>query len=116
MSNSDCLFCKILQDEIPAEFVYESEHAVAFRDISPQAPTHILIIPRKHIATINDIAAEDAEVIGNLFLAAKQIALQEGLDDAGYRVVMNCNEAAGQTVFHLHLHLLGGRRLSWPPG
>ena len=116
MSSSDCLFCKILRGEIPADYVFESEHVVAFRDINPQASTHVLIIPRQHIATINDISEQDVEVVGNLFLAAKQIAAQEGLADAGYRVVMNCNEAAGQTVFHLHLHLLGGRRLSWPPG
>lgn len=116
MSSSDCLFCKILGGEIPTEFVFESEHAVAFHDINPQAPTHVLIIPRRHIATINDVKADDAEIVGHLFLAAKQIAAQEKLADAGYRVVMNCNEAAGQTVFHLHLHLLGGRRLRWPPG
>ena len=116
MNNSDCLFCKILREEIPTDFVFESEHAVAFRDINPQAPTHVLIIPRKHVATINDIHVDDADIVGNLFLAAKQIAAQEKLADAGYRVVMNCNEAAGQTVFHLHLHLLGGRRLGWPPG
>lgn len=116
MNNSDCLFCKILREEIPTDFVFESEHAVAFRDINPQAPTHVLIIPRKHIATINDIDTDDAEIVGNLFLAAKQIAVQEDLAHAGYRVAMNCNEAAGQTVFHLHLHMLGGRRLDWPPG
>ena len=116
MNSSDCLFCKILKNEIPADFIFESEHAVAFRDINPQAPTHALIIPRQHIATINDLNAENADIVGNLFLAAKEIAGQEGLADAGYRVVMNCNEGAGQTVFHLHLHLLGGRGLNWPPG
>ena len=116
MNSSDCLFCKILKNEIPADFIFDSEHAVAFRDINPQAPTHALIIPRQHIATINDLNAENADIVGNLFLAAKEIAGQEGLADAGYRVVMNCNEGAGQTVFHLHLHLLGGRGLNWPPG
>ena len=112
----DCLFCKIVAGEIPADIVYESETAIAFRDINPQAPTHVLIIPRKHIATINDISVEDQQIVGSLFTAAKAIAAAEGLADDGYRVVMNCNEAAGQTVFHIHLHLLGGRGLGWPPG
>lgn len=116
MSVEDCLFCKIAAREIPADVIYESEHAVAFRDINPQAPTHVLIIPRKHISTINDLQAEDAAVVGQLFLAAQQIAADEGTADAGYRVTMNCNAAAGQTVFHVHLHLLGGREFRWPPG
>ncbi len=113
---SDCLFCKILAGEIPADIVYESETAVAFRDINPQAPTHVLIIPRKHISTINDITADDESIVGSLYSAAREIAAQEGLADEGYRAVMNCNEAAGQTVFHIHLHLIGGRQLTWPPG
>ena len=116
MSESNCLFCKILAGEIPADIVYESETAIAFRDINPQAPTHVLIIPRKHIARINDIGEDDQSIVGSLFSAAREIAAIEGMADEGYRVVMNCNEAAGQTVFHIHLHLLGGRDLGWPPG
>lgn len=116
MANQDCLFCKILSGEIPADVIYESDTAIAFRDINPQAPTHALIIPRKHIATINDIDEEDHALVGGLYAAAKEIALREGFSEEGYRAVMNCNEAAGQTVFHIHLHLLGGRQLGWPPG
>ena len=116
MSTADCLFCKIIAGEIPADIVYESDAAIAFRDINPQAPTHVLVIPRKHIATINDLQVGDEAVVGNLFLAAKEIAADEGIAKPGFRVAMNCNEAAGQTVFHLHLHLLGGRQLGWPPG
>ncbi len=113
---TNCLFCKILAGEIPADMVYESETAIAFRDINPQAPTHVLIIPRKHIATINEIGEDDQQIVGSLYSAAREIAAAEGLSDDGYRAVMNCNEAAGQTVFHIHLHLLGGRALRWPPG
>ena len=111
----DCLFCKILAGEIPAELVYESETAVAFRDVNPQAPTHVLVIPRKHIATINAIGEDDQAIIGSLYSAAREIAAQEGIADDGYRAVMNCNEGAGQTVFHIHLHVLGGRPMGWPP-
>lgn len=114
--SSDCLFCKILAGEIPADLVYESETAVAFRDINPKAPTHVLVIPRKHISTINDIEPDDQEIIGSLYLAAKEIAAQAGIADDGYRAVMNCNEDAGQSVFHIHLHVMGGRVLAWPPG
>ncbi len=113
---SDCLFCKIVDGEIPADIVFESETAVAFRDINPQAPTHVLVIPRKHIATINDIKPADEAIVGSLYSAAREIAEAEGIADAGYRAVMNCNEQAGQTVFHIHLHVLGGRSLGWPPG
>jgi histidine triad (HIT) family protein len=116
MSESNCLFCKILAGEIPADIVYESDTAIAFRDINPQAPTHVLIIPRKHIARINDIGEDDQSIVGSLYSAAREIAAAEGLADDGYRAVMNCNEAAGQTVFHIHLHLLGGRDMGWPPG
>jgi len=116
MTESDCLFCKIVAGDIPADIVYESDTAVAFRDLNPQAPTHVLIVPRQHIATINDIDDEQQALVGSLFAAAKSIAADEGLANDGYRVVMNCNEAAGQTVFHIHLHLLGGRTLTWPPG
>jgi len=111
----DCLFCKILAGEIPADVVYESDTAIAFRDINPQAPTHVLVIPRKHIATINHIDQEDQAVVGSLYTAAREIAASEGIAEHGYRAVMNCNEAAGQTVFHIHLHVLGGREMGWPP-
>jgi histidine triad (HIT) family protein len=110
---SDCLFCKIVSKEIPSDRVDEGGDWVAFRDINPQAPTHILIIPRKHFSTVNDI---DGESAGVLVEAAKKIAAAEGLSEAGYRLVFNCQAGAGQTVFHVHLHLLGGRPLTWPPG
>ncbi len=113
---SECIFCKIAQGEIPAEVVHETDQLVAFRDLNPQAPTHILVIPRKHIATLNDLEAEDAELMGRLYLAAKEIAAAEGIAERGYRTVVNCNPEAGQTVFHIHLHLLGGRSMGWPPG
>ena len=116
MTNDDCLFCKIASGEIDAAKVLENDDVVAFRDINPQAPTHVLIIPRRHIATINDLDDADVADVGKLFVAAKQIARDEGFADQGYRVTMNCNAAAGQTVFHIHLHLLGGRDFSWPPG
>ncbi len=113
---SDTIFGKIARGEVPADLVYEDEAVVAFRDLNPQAPTHILIIPRKPISTLNDLEEEDAALVGKLFLAAKQIAAQEGIAEAGYRTVINCNGEGGQTVFHLHLHLLGGRPMGWPPG
>jgi len=116
MSGQDCLFCRIVDGEIPADVIHESDSAIAFRDINPQAPTHVLIIPRRHISTINNLNAGDEELVGSLYLVAKEIAQQEGLTDDGYRVVMNCGEGAGQSVFHIHLHLLGGRLLNWPPG
>ncbi|MDG2377070.1 MAG: histidine triad nucleotide-binding protein [Woeseiaceae bacterium] len=116
MTDPDCLFCKIVTGDIPADIVYENDNVVAFRDINPQAPTHVLVIPRQHIATINNLEAADAETVGNLYWAAKEIAAAEGVAEAGYRVVMNCNAAAGQAVFHIHLHVLGGRDLGWPPG
>ncbi len=111
-----CIFCKIASGEIPSTKVYEDDEVFAFRDLHPQAPTHILIIPRKHIATVNDLESGDAALIGKLFLAAKQIAGNEGFADHGYRMVMNTNRDAGQTVFHIHLHLLAGRPFHWPPG
>jgi histidine triad (HIT) family protein len=116
MTDSDCLFCKIATGEINADVVFESDDVIGFRDINPQAPTHAVIIPKRHISTINDLTDHDAETVGLLYLAARDIAKQEGFADAGYRVVMNCNAAAGQTVFHIHLHLLGGRNFAWPPG
>jgi histidine triad (HIT) family protein len=116
MSDENCLFCKIVKGEIPADIVYESETALAFRDINPKAPTHVLVIPRKHISTINDIGTDDETILGSLYTAAREIAAQEGIAEDGYRAVMNCNEAAGQSVFHIHLHVMGGRFMSWPPG
>ena len=109
------LFQKIADREIPADLVYEDEQCIAFRDINPQAPTHILIVPRKPIPTLNDITEDDKPLVGHLFSVARELAAREGLD-SGYRTVFNCGEDAGQTVFHIHLHLLGGRTLSWPPG
>lgn len=113
---SDTIFGRIAAGEVPADIVYEDTDLVAFRDLSPQAPTHILIIPRKPIPTLNDLEQADAELVGKLVLAAAKVAKQVGIADDGYRVVVNCNAAGGQTVFHLHLHLLGGRPLQWPPG
>ncbi len=113
---SEDLFLKIIAREIPADIVYENDDVLAFRDLNPQAPLHVLIIPKIHIRTINEMQPENAELIGKLFLAAQEIAAQQGVAEDGYRVVMNCNSAAGQTVFHIHLHLLGGRQFSWPPG
>lgn len=112
----DCLFCKIVAGEIQADIVYESDDAIAFRDINPKAPTHVLVVPRKHISTINDIAVEDEALVGKLFTAAREIAAADGVAEDGYRVTMNCNESAGQSVFHIHLHVLGGRQFDWPPG
>ncbi|WP_207062567.1 histidine triad nucleotide-binding protein [Motiliproteus sp. SC1-56] len=111
----DCLFCKILDKEIPADIVYEDDQVIAFRDINPQAPSHLLVIPRQHIATSNDIQDADCELVGRMHLVAAKLARQEGFADSGYRTVMNCQEAAGQTVFHIHLHVLGGKPLGWPP-
>ncbi|MDY6941582.1 MAG: histidine triad nucleotide-binding protein [Pseudomonadota bacterium] len=113
---ADCIFCKMLSGEIPAKVAYEDEDVFAFHDINPQAPTHILVIPRKHIPTINDLTPQDGELVGKLYLAARHIAQEVGIADRGFRTVMNCNLAAGQTVYHLHLHLLGGRQMTWPPG
>jgi histidine triad (HIT) family protein len=113
---SSTIFGRIAAGEIPADIVYEDDDLVAFRDLSPQAPTHILIIPRKPIRTLNDVEEADAELVGKLFLAAAKVAKQVGIAEAGYRVVVNCNAVGGQTVFHLHLHLLGGRPMQWPPG
>ncbi|MBN2886450.1 MAG: histidine triad nucleotide-binding protein [Chromatiaceae bacterium] len=113
---TDTIFGRIARGEQAADLLYEDEDVVAFRDINPQAPIHILVIPRKPIATLNALEPQDAELIGKLFLAAARIAAQEGIAERGYRTVINCNAEAGQTVFHLHLHLLGGRPLQWPPG
>ncbi len=112
----DCIFCKILKKEIPSKIVYEDDKCLAFEDINPQAPVHILVIPKKHIATTLDLGEEDKEVIGHLVVVAAQIAKEKQIADSGYRLVINTNKDAGQTVFHVHLHLLGGRVMSWPPG
>lgn len=113
---SDCLFCNIIAGDIPSEKVYEDEYVYAFKDIVPVAPFHALIIPKKHIAMINDVEEQDAVIMGRLFVAAKKIADEQGFSEEGYRTVMNCGEDAGQTVFHVHMHLLAGRDLTWPPG
>jgi len=111
-----CLFCKIVAGEIPAKRVYEDDDLIAFEDINPQAPTHILIIPRRHIATLNDLANTDDTLVGSMVRRAAAIAKARGVETDGYRTVFNTNSGAGQTVFHIHLHLLGGRRMGWPPG
>ena len=111
-----CLFCKIVAGEIPSKRVYEDEELVAFEDIHPQAPTHVLVIPRRHIATLNDLTNAEDGLIGSMERRAAVIAEQAGHGAKGYRTVFNCNADAGQTVFHIHLHLLGGRPMSWPPG
>ena len=113
---SDTIFSKIIKREIAADILYEDEEVLAFRDVTPKAPVHFLVIPKQAIATVNDIQPDQAGLIGKMVLTAQQLAQQEGIAEQGYRLVMNCNEDAGQTVFHIHLHVLGGRPLSWPPG
>lgn len=112
----DCIFCKIAAGEIPARIVYDDEHVLAFRDIHPQAPVHVIVIPKRHIRTLNDLGPEDAGLIGQLFLAARQVASDLGVADSGYRTLINCNRDGGQYVFHVHMHLLAGRMMGWPPG
>ena len=112
----DCLFCKMVAGEIQPDTVFEDDDVLAFRDLNPQAPFHVLIIPKIRIPTINDMTQKDAALFGQLFLAARDIAKEQGFSEDGYRVVMNCNAGAGQTVFHVHLHMLAGRGFSWPPG
>lgn len=112
----DCIFCKVANGTVKCDIVYENEHVMAFRDISPQAPQHVLIIPRKHIASVNEFSEQDLELFGHLGLAAKQVAKQLGVDQSGYRLVLNTNEHGGQTVHHTHMHMLAGRQMSWPPG
>jgi len=112
----DCIFCKIVNKEIKADIVFEDEHVLAFNDLSPQAPHHILIIPQKHITTLNDFSGEDQLIFGAMGQAAKSIASQLGVSEQGYRVVVNCNGDGGQTVFHTHMHFMAGRQFSWPPG
>jgi histidine triad (HIT) family protein len=113
---SDCLFCKIVAGQIPGNFVHRDETMIAFKDINPQAPLHVLIVPRRHIATLNDLSVEDDALVGSMFRRAAAIAKEHGYDQSGYRTVFNTNAGAGQTVFHIHLHLLAGRGLGWPPG
>ena len=111
---TNCLFCKMVSGEIKPDTVFEDDNVLAFRDVNPQAPVHILVIPKRHIATLNDL--EDAELSGQLLQTAVNLAKQEGLSEEGYRTVFNCNRQGGQAVYHLHLHLLGGRQMTWPPG
>ena len=111
----DCIFCKIAKRELPAKIVYEDDESVAFEDIHPKAPTHILIIPRRHLSTFLEASQDDDRLLGRLLLAANSIARQQGIADRGFRLVLNCNSEGGQVVFHLHLHLLGGRTLRWNP-
>ncbi len=111
-----CLFCKIIAGEIPSKKIYEDDQLFAFQDINPQAPLHALIVPRRHIATLNDLAAEDEALVGSMVRRAAAIAKERGYDGSGYRTVLNCNSDAGQSVFHVHLHVLGGRTMAWPPG
>ncbi|PWT93929.1 MAG: histidine triad nucleotide-binding protein [Acidobacteria bacterium] len=113
---NDCLFCKIVKRELPAKIVYENDIVLGFEDIHPQAPTHILVVPRKHLATLNDVTESDRDILGATVLAAIEIAKQRQIGGSGYRLVWNTNRGAGQSVFHIHLHLLGGRTMAWPPG
>ncbi|GHE20699.1 histidine triad nucleotide-binding protein [Halomonas urumqiensis] len=112
----DCLFCKIINREIPAEIVFEDDQVLAFEDINPQAPTHLLVIPKRHIATLNDLGEGDDALVGRLTGTAARLARERGFAEEGYRVVMNCNDHGGQTVYHIHMHLMGGRRFTWPAG
>jgi len=112
----DCLFCKIAAKEIPAKIALENEHVVAFHDIHPQAPVHVLVVPRRHIVGVQEVAAEDAPLLAQILLAGREVAAKTGVAESGYRLVFNNGANAGQSVFHLHLHVLGGRALAWPPG
>jgi len=113
---SSCLFCRIVNGEIPAKKVYEDDRLIAFEDINPQAPMHVLVVPRAHIPTLNDLLGEHDALVGSMVRLASTIAAERGFSSGGYRTVFNCNSDAGQTVFHVHLHVLGGRRMTWPPG
>ncbi|MFQ5894351.1 MAG: histidine triad nucleotide-binding protein [Nitrospinota bacterium] len=113
---AECLLCRIIAGELGAKKVYEDEEIVAFEDINPQAPTHVLIVPKKHKETLLELAPEDRELIGNIYLTANRIARERGIAESGFRVVANCNRHAGQSLFHIHFHLLGGRPFGWPPG
>lgn len=111
----NCLFCKIIAGEIPSQMVYEDDRVFAFKDIAPVAPVHVLMIPKKHIASLEELAPEDADIMGHILLTASKLAKELGLEK-GYRVVSNCKEEGGQTVYHIHFHLIGGRKMQWPPG
>lgn len=113
---SDCIFCKIINKEIPAEIIYEDENLLAFKDINPVSSIHILIIPKRHISTLLDLTDEDTDLVGQIVLVAKKLAEELGLENKGFRLVSNCREDGGQTVYHIHFHLLGGRAFTWPPG
>jgi histidine triad (HIT) family protein len=112
----ECIFCKIAEKQIPSDIVHEDEQVVAFNDIGPQAPVHVLVIPRKHISTALDLAPGDNALVGHMYQVANKIARERGVAERGFRLVMNCNAEAGQAVFHIHLHVLGGRKMAWPPG
>ena len=112
----DCLFCKIINRDIPGSIVYEDDRVLAFNDINPRAPTHVLIVPKRHITSLNDLSVEDDQLVGELVRRAAAIAKERGISAGGFRTVFNTNRDAGQTVFHIHLHLLGGRTMAWPPG
>ncbi|MBM3335661.1 histidine triad nucleotide-binding protein [Candidatus Sumerlaeota bacterium] len=114
--DSNCLFCKIIRRKIPSKVAYEDDSVFAFHDIAPQAPTHILIVPKEHIATLNDLDERYEALVGKMVMAARRLAAEAGISESGYRCVLNCNRGAGQSVFHIHLHLLGGRAMGWPPG
>jgi len=116
MSEKSCLFCKIIAGDIPGEFIHQDEVCVAIRDINPQAPMHVLVIPREHLESLDDASQKDEALLGHLLRVGARIANDQGYDESGYRTVINTNAGAGQTVFHVHLHLLGGRALHWPPG
>lgn len=113
---SDCIFCKIAEKKIPSKIVHEDERAVAFEDVNPQAPVHVLVIPRRHVASVSELQAADAGLLGHLMLTGAAVAKQKGIAESGYRLVANTGPNAGQSVFHLHFHLLGGRPMHWPPG
>jgi histidine triad (HIT) family protein len=112
----DCLFCKIIEREIPGSIVYEDDHVIAFNDIKPQAPTHVLVVPKRHIESLNELQPGDDQIVGELIRRAAAIAKERGVSAGGFRTVFNTNRDGGQTVFHIHVHLLGGRRMQWPPG
>jgi histidine triad (HIT) family protein len=116
VSEGNCIFCSIVTGDIQANVVHEDDHTLAFHDLDPRAPVHVLVIPKRHIGSVNDVRAEDREVMGSLFVTARAVAAKEGVAEGGYRVVMNTGGDAGQSVAHAHLHVLGGRKLSWPPG
>jgi len=116
VEKEDCIFCKIIKNQIPCEMVYEDDKVLGFKDISPEAPVHVIIIPKQHINDLNCLKQDESAIIGHIFIVAKKIVKTLGIDESGYRIVTNCGEQGGQTVKHLHFHLLGGRMLKWPPG